>query len=451
VKFSPDTLYDRLLTQPLPAAWQVAFSGGLDSTVLLHAMAQLRDRFTLPLGAVHVHHGLQAEADAWVSHCHDACASLDVPLTVLHVDARPQRGESPEAAARQARYQALSAWLDAGHCLVTAQHQDDQAETLLLQLLRGAGVHGLAAMPLVTTLGEGTHLRPLLSFNRQTLLDYARVAGLQWVEDPSNAVPDLDRNYLRHTVLPLLRSRWPALSGSLSRSAGHAAEAAGLLDALAQTDQQGAVGRQAATLSVSALLALPPARQRNLMRWWLRQQVGQVPSAAVLARVQHDVLSSRPDATPCVQWGGYAVHRYRDDLFVISQRDLQQPGTVCAWRLLERPLLLANGGRLTATPTVGTGLCQAAIAADGVEIRWRRGGEVCQPAGRAHHHTLKKLFQEAGVPPWQRAHTPLLYIADELAAVAGLWVCAPFQAGPREAGYRIDWVDGMSSKAGSPD
>ncbi|MGB5260270.1 MAG: tRNA lysidine(34) synthetase TilS, partial [Gammaproteobacteria bacterium] len=249
MKFSPDALYIQLLSVPLPAAWQVAFSGGLDSSVLLHAMATLRERFAITLGAVHVHHGLQADADAWANHCRRVCAGYDIPLSVLHADARPVQGESPEAAARHARYTALADWLAPDHCLLTAQHQDDQAETLLLQLLRGAGVHGLASMPVCTAFGEGTHFRPLLLLRRAALHDYALAAGLEWIEDPSNAETGIDRNFLRHAVMPLLQSRWPALSGNLSRSAAHAAEAAGLLDVLAADDRQAVAGPQADTLS----------------------------------------------------------------------------------------------------------------------------------------------------------------------------------------------------------
>ncbi len=440
MNFSSDTLYGQLLSQPLPAAWQVAYSGGLDSSALLHAMAGLRGRFDIPVGAVHVHHGLQADADRWADHCRRVCADHSIPLSVLQVDARPARGESPEAAARHARYAALADWLAPDHCLLTAQHQDDQAETLLLQLLRGAGVPGLASMPACTAFGEGIHLRPLLSVSRQALHDYALAAGLEWIEDPSNAETGLDRNFLRHSVMPLLQSRWPALSGNLSRSAAHAAEAAGLLDSLAMDDRQAAGGRDTDTLMVSALQALSPARQRNLLRFWMKQQAGHAPSAAVLTRVQHDVLDSRRDAMPCVQWGRHALRRYRDELFVLPVALPDQPRPECAWRL-DAPLPLTDGAVLTATPGVGEGLRRAAIGADGVRIRWRRGGETCRPAGRGHRHALKKLFQEAGVPPWQRHRIPLLYVENELAAVAGMWICEPFQAGPGEAGYRIDWLD----------
>ena len=438
MNFSTDLLRAQLQTQPLPVAWQVAFSGGLDSSVLLHAMAGLRGHLDRPVGAVHVHHGLQAAADAWTDHCQTVCITLDLPLTVLHVDARPAPGESPEAAARQARYAALADWLAAGHCLLTAQHRDDQAETLLLQLLRGAGVHGLAGMPVVASLGRGQHLRPLLPYSRRDLQAYAVAADISWFEEPSNSETGLDRNFLRHEVLPVLKSRWPALSASLSRSAAHAAEAAGLLDELASADLQAVEGRQAATLSVAALQMLAPARRRNVLRLWMKQQSGQAPSTAVLERVLIDMLDSREDAEPRVCWGNHELRRYRDGLFALPVTDSRQPLPAYHWQLPDR-LELAGRGVLTATRCAGEGLRRTAVTGAGVDIRWRAGGEVCQPAGRAHHHALKKLFQEAGIPPWQRDRIPLLYIGERLAAVAGLWVCDPFQAGPGEDGYRIQW------------
>lgn len=442
MKFSPEYLLHQLQSRPLPAAWQVAYSGGLDSHVLLHTLAGLRDRLGLPVGAVHVNHGLQDAAPAWEIHCRRVCGLLDLELTVLHVNARHANGESPEAAARQARYAALAAWLPRENCLLTAQHQDDQAETLLLQLLRGAGVHGLASMPTWSKFGQGAHMRPLLAVSRQCLHERAVVDGLAWIEDPSNAETGFDRNYLRHSVMPLLQSRWPALSGNLARSASHAAEAAGLLDAVAASDRQHAGGRQPDTLSLSALTGLPTARQRNLLRYWMKQLSGHAPSTVVLGRVMNEVLHCRPDAAPCVRWGAYAVRRYRDELFVLAQAAQSAPPLECSWQLREPLALPGSGGVLTATRTLGQGIRDSAVVADGIHIRWRQGGESCRPAGRDHHHTLKNLFQEAGIPPWQRARIPLLYIGDRLAAVAGLWVCEPFQAGPREAGYRIYWQDG---------
>jgi len=439
MKFSPDNLLQQLQRHAAPPCYQVAFSGGLDSQVLLHALCALRDQLGAGVGAVHVHHGLHADADEWDRHCQQVCDELEVAYALLRVDGRPARGESPEAAARDARYRALAEWLPAGHCLLTAQHQDDQAETLLLQLLRGSGVSGLAAMPVITALGAGRHLRPLLGVTRTVLHHYASAHDLSWVEDPGNLSTAYDRNYLRHQVLPLLRDRWPAVSSSVSRSAAHCAEANTLIGQLAEEDLQNVAGEHADTLSVQGLVALPADRQRNVLRAWLKCRCGHTPSTAVLARIVNDVLHSRADAGPCVRLGGHALRRYRDDVFCLQQAANRDEPSALDWSLSAPLSLPGAGGVLTALPVTGAGIRHAAASAAGVRVSWRKGGESCLPAGRKHHHSLKKLFQEQGVPPWERQRIPLIYIGDELAMVPGLWVCEPFQAGPAEPGFLITW------------
>ena len=447
MKFSPEHLLQQLRRHRVPPSYQVAFSGGLDSLVLLHALCALRDQLDASVAAVHVHHGLHADADEWDRHCQQVCDDLDVAYTSLRVDGRPAHGESPEAAAREARYQALAEWLPAQHCLLTAQHQDDQAETLLLQLMRGSGVSGLAAMPVMTGLGAGQHLRPLLDMTRTALHHYASAHALCWIEDPSNLSTRYDRNYLRHQVLPLLRNRWPALSSSLSRSAAHCAEANALIGQLAENDLQGVAGEQAGTLSVPALVVLPRDRQRNVLRAWLKCRSGRTPSTAVLARIVNDVLYCRPDAGPCVRWHRYEVRRYRDKVFCLQQTASLDATQALHWSLSAPLILPGTGGVLTALPVSGAGLRRTDASAAGVHVSWRKGGECCLPAGRKHHHPLKKLFQEQGIPPWERQRIPLIYIGSELAMVPGLWVCEPFQAGPAESGILISWDSG----SGSPD
>ena len=439
MSFSPDYLLSQLHRQPATACYRVAFSGGLDSHVLLHALCQLRDRLDAEISAVHVNHGLQPVANDWVTHCRSVCADLDVPFISLLVDGRALPGESPEAAARAARYAALADWLPANNCLLTAQHQDDQAETLLLQLLRGSGVSGLAAMPRSATLGAGCHLRPLLDVRREELRDYALAQSLTWIEDPSNADTAFDRNFLRQQVLPVLQQRWPSAAVSLSRSAAHCAEAAALLDALAGEELQALMSSEN-SLSLTALLAMPVLRQRNVLRHWIKQLTGLYPSAAVLARIINDVVGSRPDSGPCVRWDCYEMRRYRRELFLLPQAlPGSQAGTL-DW-VLARPLALPRaGGVLTADPVTGSGLRADAVADGNVRVCWRRGGESCRPVGRDHHHSLKKLFQEQGIPPWERSRIPLIYVQNQLAAVAGLWVCEPFQAGPAEQGFSINWL-----------
>jgi tRNA(Ile)-lysidine synthase len=437
--FSPDSLLQQLQRHaPVPACW-VAYSGGLDSCVLLHALHACGGRLHAEIGAVHVNHGLQAHAGEWEVRCRQACEALGVRYVSLSVDAAAGPGESPEAAARAARYAALRRWLPAGHCLLTAQHRDDQAETLLLQLLRGSGVHGLAAMPELSTFGNGLHLRPLLDYPRSELHTWALAAGLTWVEDPSNIDTAFDRNFLRAGVMPVLRQRWPAAATSLARSAAHCAEAADLIGQLAELDLQHVQGRHAGTLSVAGLDSLPAARRRNVLRHWMRAHTGTFPPAAILAHVLRDVLASRHDAEPCVRCGDYEIRRYRDALCLLPRQTAPLPHEAMPWSLLAPLPLPRAGGVLRVAPGTGCGIRKSLVAANGVQVRWRQGGERCRPAGRRHHHSLKKLFQAHAIPPWERGRIPLIYIGDELAAVAGLWVCEPFQAGPTDAGLWIDW------------
>lgn len=449
MSFTPQFLHARLQAFPRPAGYQVAFSGGMDSHALLHALAALQAQLALPLGAVHVNHGLHPEAARWGAHCRAVCTGLGLDYAELDVDARAGRGDSPEAAARTARYAALAGWLPAGHCLLTAQHRDDQAETLLLQLLRGAGVHGLSAMPVRSGLGAGTRLRPLLDVSRAALRAYAESRRLRWIDDPSNFDTGFDRNYLRHHVMPLLAARWPAVAANLARSAAHQAEAAALLDAMAMTDLQAAAGAAAGQLRLPVLAGLPPARARALLRYWLRRATGTTPSAAVLAHMLDDIPRSRGDAQPCVSWGGYELRRYRDTLYLLQARPEPAPAEALSWTL-DAPLVLPGaGGVLHARPTTGRGIRRAAVPDGGVLVRWRHGGECCAPAGRGRHHALKKLFQEHGIPPWERTRIPLIFVGERLALVAGLWVCEPFQAGPGESAFEITW-DAAAPAAGAP-
>ena len=444
MNFSHGYLLQQLRRQPEPPAYQVAFSGGLDSHALLHALCSLRAELDAEIGAVHIHHGLQQDADLWEAHCQQVCAALKVPYVSLRVDGKAMRGESPEAAARGARYTALADWLPARHCLLTAQHQDDQAETLLLQLLRGSGVNGLAAMPVMTTFGAGIHLRPLLAVTREALHRYATANSLSWIEDPSNTDVAFDRNYLRRQVLPVLRQRWPAVAASLSRSASHCADATHLLADLAEQDLDALSSRED-SLSLTGLLALSFTRQGNVLRHWIKRLSGKAPSAAVLARIMHDVPGSRRDSEPCIRWDNFEIRRYREQLFLLRQAEKQDQSRVVDWALAEPLALPGSGGVLTAIPETGCGIRMAALSGGTVRVVWRQGGECCKPAGRGHHHSLKKLFQEQGIPPWERSRIPLIYIQDRLAAVAGLWVCEPFQAGPAEPGLIINWLPGRQS------
>lgn len=438
--FNSTQLLQALAVAPAARAYWVAFSGGLDSYVLLHAMSALRAALNgTELCAVHIHHGLHADADDWARLCQQRCAALSVPLRVLRVDADALPGQSPEAAAREARYRAVATLMSAGDVLLTAHHRDDQAETLLLQLLRGSGPRGLAAMPVVASFAAGTHIRPLLDVSRNDLLEYAQASGLQWVEDSSNADVRFDRNFLRAEILPRLHSRWPAMADTLSRSARHCAEAAELLESLAVQDLRSLDGSDPTCLSISALRAWPPSRCRNVLRHWLRTLHLPLPSSAHLQRIMHDVLAARADANPVVHWPGAEVRRYRDYLYAMSPLPSVATARVIRWDIREPLCEPGFWGRLRMRPVRGQGLNGARCVAGGVTVRFRQGGELCRPCGRHETHALKKLLQERGIPPWQRERLPLIYLDDQLAAVADLWVCEPFAAEGDEPGYCIEW------------
>lgn len=394
-------------------AWHVALSGGLDSTVLLHLLVQLRQTHTLPpITAVHVHHGLQAAADAWPAHCQALCDALNVPLQVVRVQV--QAGASLERAARDARYQAFVTLTQAQEVLLTAQHRDDQAETLLFRLLRGAGVSGLAAMPRQRRLGEGYLCRPLLDVPRTELEAYAREQHLSWVEDPSNAQTAFSRNYLRQEVFPLLTRRWPQATASMARSAAHCVEAQGLLDELAQQDlQAGICATEFAWLGLSSLelaplVGLSPARQRNALRHWLAA-FSRLPDTDHWAGWE-TLRDARDDAQPVWRLGDGELHRAGGRIWWLSGDWLCQPAEPLVWERPDQPLILPNNGQLQLVGDIPDGPLQ---------VSYRQGGEAMVLAQRGHRD-LKRLLNERGVPQFARGRLPLLYRQEQLLAVANL-------------------------------
>ena len=416
----------------------IAFSGGMDSHVLLHSMVLLRASFPdTVLHAMHVDHGLQAKSGEWSEHCRTVCESLNVTCDVLKVDARAKSGESPEAAARDARYQALLNVMQTNDCLLTAHHQDDQAETLLLQLLRGGGPRGLSSMPLCNEFGVGQHCRPLLDFTREQLLQVAKQQQFEWIEDASNFDTGFDRNYLRHEILPKLKERWPAMAQTISRVASHSAEAADLLDVLAQMDLEAVHDGDA--LSIQRLLTFDDARKRNLLRFWLRKQDWPLPDTRQMEHILVDVLQANEDRNPCVAWPGAELRRYRDHLYVISPSVIPAADTALGWDMKSPLQLPGDVGVLQAVEATGRGLKQSLCDSTLVNVQFRQGGEKLKLAGRDHTHDLKKLFQEKGVPPWERDRIPFVYLGEDLAEVVGYWVGEGFSAADDEKGLQIEW------------
>ncbi|VFM98080.1 MAG: tRNA(Ile)-lysidine synthase [Candidatus Kentron sp. G] len=438
---SPDlhrTILNQLGNMPLARRYWVAYSAGMDSHTLLSAMARVRDQ--LPdarVGAIHVNHGLQPEADSWARHAEAVCHGLGIACRVLIADARAAPGQSQEAAARRARYGVMEAIVGSGEILLVAHHRDDQAETLLLQMIRGAGPRGLAAMPRLARFGAGWLARPLLDVPRAAIREYAKSQGLVWIEDKSNDDPRFDRNYLRHEILPRLQTRWPTISRTLGRVAAHQADMARQLDLLAREDLENLRGSEGDTLSCHGLRRLPEYRQRNALHAWFRRLGLPAPNAVHLQRILADVLGAGPDRKPRVCWQGAQVRRYRDNLYAGAPLSRHDPGQVILWSL-DGSLRLSHG-RLEARRAVGAGLRAAACSGNKVEVRFRQGGERCRIAANAHTRLLKRLFQERGIVPWERDRTPLVFVEGQLAAVAGLWVCAPFEANGNEQGWVLQW------------
>ncbi len=423
---------------PSPARYWLGFSGGLDSTALLHALACVRDRLPAPLAAVHIDHGLQGESAAWAQHCRDVCRRLELPLHVIEVDAKAAPGESPEAAARNARYAAIDRLVGEDEMLLTAHHLDDQAETVMLQLMRGAGVDGLSAMPLVQVRGKGWHARPLLPWRRSALLDWARQNDLDWVEDPSNVQTDADRNFLRHQVLPQLLTRWPAAIENLAGSAAHCADASATLRAQARVDLAQVQGADGARLAIDALARLPESRQRNLLRAWLRDRAVPPLPQRRLADALDQVLNARPDADVCIAWAGWQLRRFRRELWLLPAGGGTEDHGPVVWRGDEMSL---GGGRGTLQRRLAPGGIDPAIWEKGrVEIGYRSAGMKCRPAGRQGSRSFKKLMQEYGVPSWQRAILPVVLIDGQPAAIANCCVCEPFAAPQGTPGWVIAWI-----------
>lgn len=416
-----------------PRVW-VALSGGLDSTCLLHAAAAVRDRLPGPLSAAHLDHGLNPDSGRWVAHCRALCAGLGVPLVTRRLCVERRPGESLEASARDARYLALASLLGAGELLLTAQHQDDQAETLLLALLRGSGPDGLAAMPAVSDLGPGRLVRPLLGVPRTLLEAYAHDRGLHWVEDPSNASLVFDRNYIRREIMPLLRARWPAASLTLARSASHCAEAARLIQSQAHQGLEGLAGTRSGTLSIQRLARLDPAQARVILRLWLRRLGLPLPDRPRLIRILSEVLLAREDSNPLVAWPGCEIRRYRGDLFALAPLPARPPPGPLNWGggslVLPWPL-----GALAQVPVEWAPL-GGALHAYPLRVHFGLEGQWCLPPGARHRRPLKKLFQEAGIPAWLRPYVPLIFAGEQLVAVAGVF---PRAEGRGCAGPAIAW------------
>ncbi|WP_028864100.1 tRNA lysidine(34) synthetase TilS [Psychromonas aquimarina] len=430
--------------------FNIALSGGLDSVVLLHLFARLRDRDKkLSLCAHHVNHGLSANAESWTLFCRDLCEELGIQFIVSHVSLLKKSRTSLEALAREKRYLCLTAELSEKSYLVTAHHQDDQLETVLLALKRGSGTTGLQGILSRQKLTCGHLIRPLLNFSRQQLESYARDFQLNWIEDESNSDQVFDRNFIRHSITPLLKERWPAITKTAARTAGLCQEQQVLLDEIGAIDFQhcsSALLNQQ-VVDISRLKELSTARRNNVLRYWFKESSYSYPSSKQLLTIWQDIVLAAEDALPAMQFKGYSVRRYRGHLYLV--KDLP------ALSVHEPPKVWSGEPRLSLLD--GRVNLQFNIVRDkadnGEVLCFKRGAEIavyfrqqlpaklsCRPAGRSGSRTVKKLLHEYHVPPWLRDFVPFIMINGKLMSAVGLWLCSPEPPGNTDSCLTVSFA-----------
>ena len=439
--FCVSALAKVLADAPMPASYVVAYSGGLDSTVLLHAAARLRAQQPgLRVRALHVNHGLQAAADDWQQHCERFAASLEVDCETVRVNVGDPTGLGIEAAARRARYSVFADQLAAHECLLLAHHADDQLETMLLRLMRGAGSRGLAGMPPRRTLGRGELRRPLLGWPRAALSAYAGTHALSCIDDPSNALSHADRNHLRHHVVPALKRRWPGAAGVATRNAAQLAEDAQLLGELARLDLAEHLG--SAELPVASLRDLSAARAGNALRHALMALGLPLPPRLRLVEALRQVRSAGADRQVLVCWEGAQLHREGETLWLLGALPVP-PAQPVAFSP-ERPLIDACGELRLLPCEAGhddapTCVLSTSDIHAGLHVAYRQGGERVRMAGSVTR-TLARVLADAHVPVWLRDRLPLVFVEKEVVAIADWRATATEPAQPLRSGWRLLWT-----------
>jgi tRNA(Ile)-lysidine synthase len=425
---------------PSGSSLLVGLSGGIDSVVLLHLLVQLSPRFSWSLSALHVHHGISRHADSWTEFCVDLCEKYAVTLQVERVDIAPLRAKGIEAAARQLRHAALAR--QKVDFIALAHHRDDQAETLLLQLLRGAGVRGASAMPLLKARPAAPSLlRPLLNVARSDLEAYAREHELRWVEDDSNRDVNYPRNFLRHQILPVLEQCFPAYRTTLARSASHFAEAAELLDELAAQDASSAM--QDDCLSVASLRLLSNSRGKNLLRYFLATRGAPIPDSTRLAEMQRQLCEAGEGSQICITWQDWQLRSYREHAYALPATQPASAFTIL-WQGETEIVLPASHGVLHFERVTGQGLSLNKLQQGLVTIRSRAGSENILLDASRPRQSLRNLLPQHGVPPWQRELMPLLFCGDELIYVPNIATSSSYAAQTDEAGVLVSWQNWAS-------
>ncbi len=426
------------------ASIAVGLSGGLDSVVLLHLLCALRNASDIELTALHAHHGMHRDADKWQDFCERVCNEWSVQFTTQRLKISVCDRLGPEARARKARYRWFEDRMRAGDALVLAHHRDDQAETVLLNLLRGSGTRGLSAMSPIVDMGKYRLVRPLLRHPRREIQAYASKHRLEWIEDVSNYELKFSRNLIRNRILPKLKERWPAVDDVLAGTAIRMEQTQALLDEVAVEDlariqekPTDPLSGQGFQLRLSPLLSLSRQRLYNFLNYWFRLRGLERPTHRQLDLLVAEFLREAPPSTASLQWSHTAIRRYDDWLYVLQGADAEMNPRARTWDLRAPMSIPELKVQLVPVRVRGDGLARDRIQSS-TTIRWRRGGERCRLPNRHHHNALKKLLQQHRVPPWVRGRIPLIYMNDEIAAVGGYWYCEPYVARPGEAGIAIE-------------
>ncbi len=442
----------QLQSKPDIKRWVIAYSGGLDSTALLHVVAKVNNNLSCPrvVCALHVNHQLSPFADTWQKHCQQQADQCDVDF-FPHVVELQQKGQGVEAAARKARYDVFERFLQEDDCLLMAHHSDDQAETFLLRLFRGAGVLGLGAMPYERPLGKGFLSRPFLNCSREQLAEYIEDNHIRWVDDESNESIEFDRNYLRHQIMPLLTQRWQQAKNQLAKTAVRLQKAQQLLNDLAELDLQQLderTERYGFSLDWKKCKTLDQERINNVLRFWCESKGITLPNGQQLQQIHEQFFSSNAMLTSAiVTWSNYECRQFNQRFYLMhSLSPFAPPNDIIEWDL-QQCIDLDVAGNLDAK-SITSDLSDATSVkvlnreklGKTVSVRWRKGGERCTPAGRANSQLVKKLLQEYQLETWLRDRIPLIYVDDCLAAVGDLWVCDEFVAKKNEAGIQLNWI-----------
>ncbi|CAM8414260.1 MesJ tRNA(Ile)-lysidine synthase MesJ [Candidatus Methylopumilus universalis] len=413
----------------------VGLSGGIDSVVLLHLLYQLQKIHNFTLKASHVHHGLSKNADKWVKFCEKLCTKLSVPLDVHHIKLPQKKSLGIEGEARQLRYEKLLQTKT--DLVVLAHHEDDQAETFLLQLIRGAGVKGLSSMAHF----DATRRlwRPLLNTSRIDIERYAKKHKLNWIEDESNQNIDFDRNFLRSKVLPILKNRFNHFIKVISRSSSHLAEAQHLLDDLAKIDLKKHLKsyNYKHKLKVKALDKLSNTRAKNVLRYWLEINDQMMPSKDLLDELLRQVLTAKKDAELKIELSKeFEIRRYQDEIYIISKKQKNLKDYEIIWAG-ESEIILPNGQKLTFKKVKGRGINLKFLGNQKLKIRNRQGGESFKPDSKRPTKKIKQLLHESDLPPWERDFLPLIFVDDDLAFVPNFGIDMKFQTKAKELGLEV--------------